>query len=381
MQGKYPYKVLFLSSFDPTDRKKLSGVSYSIHSTLIRDFETVSVLGPVQIRSLLKSFLGRVIRKLPIHYNMDHSHLMAWLYARAFKKLLPSDTWDIILAPRGSTEIAFLKTTIPIAYYTDTTFHSLYNYYEWFSGFSKLSVWEGNRIERKALENASACVFTSEWAAGSARDYYKIPENKIHLIPWGPNMETIPSREEVLAPKPVDHCRLLFLGVEWQRKGGEIAFQTFQILKNKGYHVKFTVCGCIPPSQFQDDDMEVIPFIDKNNPESKQRFHRLMLNHHFLVLPTRAECYGVVFVEASAYGMPIVTTDTGGIGAAVRNGINGIRFSLDAGAGQYADYIEHSFFKEDRFGALNRSARDFFEQELHWDNFSRKLCRIIDGIK
>ena len=373
--------MLFLSSFDPADRKKLSGVSYSIYTTLTRDFEAVSVLGPVNVRSLLNSFVGRMVRKLPIYYNMDHSHLLAWLYARAFKKLLPYNTWDIIMAPRASTEIAFLKTTIPIVYYTDTTFHSLYNYYEWFSGFSRLSVWEGNRIEQKALENASACVFTSEWAAVSARDYYKIPENKIHLIPWGPNMETIPLREEVLAPKPKEYCRLLFLGVEWQRKGGEIAFQAFQILKQSGYKVKFTVCGCVPPSHFQDDDMEVIPFIDKNNPESKQRFHLLMLNHHFLVLPTRAECYGVVFVEASAYGMPIVTTDTGGIGAVVHNGINGIRFSLDAGAQQYAKYIEQVFFLDEHYQALNRSTRDFFEQELHWDNFSRKLNRIIESLK
>jgi glycosyltransferase involved in cell wall biosynthesis len=312
---------------------------------------------------------------------MDHSFLLAFLYARAFKKLLTSTSWDIILAPRASTEIAFLKTTIPIVYYTDTTFHSLYNYYEWFSGFSALSAWEGNQIEKRALKNATVCIFTSEWAAKSAREYYKIPGNKVHLIPWGPNMETLPSRDEVLAPKQTDRCHLLFLGVEWQRKGGEIAFNAFQILKNKGYKVKLTVCGCLPPSHFQDDDMEVIPFIDKNNPESNQRFHCLMLNHHFLVLPTRAECYGVVFVEASAYGMPIVTTDTGGIGAAVHNGINGIRLSLDAGAEQYANYIEQVFFKEEKYRALNLSTRNFFEQELHWDNFSCKLSRIIDSLK
>jgi glycosyltransferase involved in cell wall biosynthesis len=293
---------------------------------------------------------------------------------------LATASWDIILAPRASTETAFLKTTIPVVYYSDTTFHSLYNYYEWFSGFSRLSVWEGNRIEKRALENASVCIFTSEWAARSAREFYKIPEHKIHLIPWGPNMETIPAREEVLAPKPMECCRLLFLGVEWKRKGGEIAFQAFRILKSRGYNVKLTVCGCVPPDPFQDDDMEVIPFIDKNNPESGKRFHRIMLNHHFLILPTRAECYGIVFVEASAYGMPTVTTDTGGIGAVVRNGVNGIRLSPDAGAEQYADYIEQVFYQDGHYIALNHSTRDFFENELHWDNFTRKLNTIIQSL-
>jgi glycosyltransferase involved in cell wall biosynthesis len=242
-------------------------------------------------------------------------------------------------------------------------------------------VWEGNRIEKKALDNASACIFTSDWAANSALNHYKIPEHKIHLIPWGPNLESIPLREEVLAPRQTDTCNLLFLGVEWQRKGGEIAFNAFKHLKNRGYNVKLTICGCIPPEQFQDNDMTVIPFINKNKPESKQQFHQLMLSHHFLVLPTRAECYGVVFVEASAYGMPSVTTDTGGIASVVHNGVNGKRLPLTAGAEDYANFIEQVFYTEGKYQAMNLSTRDFFEQELHWDNFSRKLKLIIDSVK
>lgn len=34
---------------------------------------------------------------------------------------------------------------------------------------------------------------------------------------------------------------------------------------------------------------------------------------HLLLLPTRAECAGIVFNEASAYGVPILLTDTGGV--------------------------------------------------------------------
>jgi glycosyltransferase involved in cell wall biosynthesis len=381
MSDKYPGKILFLSSFDPADRKKLSGVSYFIYDTLIKDFETVDVLGPVQIRGFLNSIIGRIVRKLPVRYNLEHSYFLAYLYARAFRKLLNSHSCDIILAPRASSEIALLRTSIPIFYYTDTTFHSLYNYYEWFSGFSALSVWEGNRIEKKALDNASACIFTSEWAAKSALNFYKIPQNKVHIIPWGPNLESIPLRDEVLAQRQTDTCNLLFLGVEWQRKGGEIAFNAFRHLKNRGYKVKLTICGCIPPEQFQDNDMTVIPFINKNKPEAKQQFHQLMLSHHFLVLPTRAECYGVVFVEASAYGMPSVTTDTGGIGAVVHNNVNGSRLPLSAGPEEYANFIEQVFYTENRYQSMSLATRDFFEQELHWDNFSRKLNLLIDSVK
>ena len=53
-----------------------------------------------------------------------------------------------------------------------------------------------------------------------------------------------------------------------------------------------------------------------------------MSSSDILLLPTQAECAGIVFVEASAYSMPIFTHDTGGISNYVINGINGYRLPL-----------------------------------------------------
>lgn len=44
---------------------------------------------------------------------------------------------------------------------------------------------------------------------------------------------------------------------------------------------------------------------------------------NFLLLPTIAECAGIVFAEASGYGIPSITYDTGGVGTYVIDGING----------------------------------------------------------
>ncbi|TSA49979.1 MAG: glycosyltransferase [Sphingobacteriales bacterium] len=40
------------------------------------------------------------------------------------------------------------------------------------------------------------------------------------------------------------------------------------------------------------------------------------------MVPSRAECYGIVFAEASSYGLPSVSTDTGGVSAVVKEGVN-----------------------------------------------------------
>jgi glycosyltransferase involved in cell wall biosynthesis len=352
-----------------------------MYTSLKKSFEEVEVLGPVNTRGILKSYLGRIIKMMPFRYNLDHSFLLAFLYARAFKKRIPKGKFDVVFAPRASTEIALLNTTIPIIYFSDTTFKGLYNYYEWFSNFSALSVWEGNKIEKLALKRSAVCVFSSAWAGNSAINDYEVPPQKVHIVQWGPNLDSIPIREDVLAPKTRDVCKLLFVGVEWERKGGAIAYEAFKILKNKGYNVKLTICGCPVPPGLSHPDMEEIPYINKNIPEENYRFHQMMLTHHFFILPTRAECYGMVFAEASAYALPIVTTDTGGIESVVKNGINGFRLPLAASGQEYATTIENVFFKREVYEEMRITTRNFFEDVLHWDNFSFRINEVIAGLK
>lgn len=376
--GKLNYKVGFLSSFDPLDRKALSGVSYNFLKMFQSHFEFVEVVGPVNNRKILKGFLSRFLRKFPRRYNLDHSYLLSYLYALEFNKKLKGKEFDFIFAPRASSEIALLKTDIPIIYLSDATFDSLYGYYEWFSNFMQISIREGNKIEQMALNKAAICIFTSEWAANSAISKYRIDPLKIHRLPFGPNMDNIPTQQLSLNNKQRDVCKLLFLGVEWERKGGAVAFDTMIELKKRGIKSSLTVCGCIPPNTYHDDDLTVIPFLNKNNPEDYKIFESLLLEHHFLIVPTRAECFGVVFAEASAFGIPSLTSDTGGTAASVMNHKNGFRFSLQAKGSDYADKIQEIFSNyEQQYLPLVASTRETFLQEYDWESIARKFSGII----
>ena len=37
--------------------------------------------------------------------------------------------------------------------------------------------------------------------------------------------------------------KILFVGLTWKRKGGDIVLETIDILDKKGYNVDLTVCG------------------------------------------------------------------------------------------------------------------------------------------
>jgi glycosyltransferase involved in cell wall biosynthesis len=94
-------------------------------------------------------------------------------------------------------------------------------------------------------------------------------------------------------------------------------------------------------------------------------------------LPTRAECYGIVFCEASAYGLPVVTTNTGGVSGAVKDGVNGFLLSVDADADEYAIKIMELFSNDEKYYSLVKSSRDLFEKKLNWDAWALEVKKII----
>ena len=48
-----------------------------------------------------------------------------------------------------------------------------------------------------------------------------------------------------------DICRLLFLGVDWHRKGGDIALAVAELLNQKGIRTELDIVGCNTPRIYQ----------------------------------------------------------------------------------------------------------------------------------
>ena len=123
--------------------------------------------------------------------------------------------------------------------------------------------------------------------------------------------------------------------------------------------------------------MSVIRHLDKNDPSQRARLTDLFLSSDFLLLPTRAESYGIVFCEASAFGLLSVTTATGGVPTIVRDGENGALLPLDAGPDDYATVIRRLYEQPDELAALSASSRAAFETRLNWDTWA---ALVIDEL-
>ncbi len=149
-------------------------------------------------------------------------------------------------------------------------------------------------------------------------------------------------------------------------------------LEEMGVKSELTVCGVVLPKSFSHERMTVIPFLDKGDEIQRQKLYSLLLTSDFLLLPTRAELYGMVFCEASASGLPSVTTSTGGIPGAIEEGKNGFMLPLSARGTDYARVISKAYRDGQCYRELVKSSRAVFNEKLNWEAWAKSLKRLID---
>ncbi|MEO8954223.1 MAG: glycosyltransferase family 4 protein [Ktedonobacteraceae bacterium] len=327
--------------------------------------------------------LGRIVREAAKHHFKWHIAykrlpIVAKKQAKIAAQRLAGHRFDVIVALDCAPEIAFLQTDIPILLIVDITFHLQQDYSAEYSNLLAFSVRQGEIIEQAAFQNTSKLLFESSWAARSAIEDYGIAAQKIHVIAAGANLDHIPPREQVLAKKPSKQCRLLFVGVDWQRKGGDIAYETLLKLHEMGIEAELTVCGCVPPTNITHPHLTVIPFLDKNDERQVHEIEKLYIMSDFLVLPTRVEAFGVVFCEAGAFGLPVITTHTGGVPEVVKDSENGFLLPLDARGAEYAEVIAKIYRDEQRYAQMVRSGRAAFDERLNWDVWGMAVKDILN---
>ncbi|MGZ3901335.1 MAG: glycosyltransferase family 4 protein [Bacteroidia bacterium] len=371
-------KIGYLSAEDPKNKKVWSGTHYSIYKALSGIGE-VKILGPydpklpVTIGKVINQILLRLLKK---RFDYRHSASLSKAYARHFSKKINEEKFDVLVAPAASTEIAFLETTIPIIYITDGTFKSCLNYHKSLSNLTANSIELGNLIEQRAINNSKTVVVSSEWAAKSVKEDYGADPGKVMVIPFGANFEILPSEQELVFEIPTE-WKLLFVGVYWESKGGDIVFNAFNFLRERGYNVSLTILGCTPPPNVKDEKITVISFIDKNDPAGQQRLAEIFKQHHLLVLPTRFDCTPIVINEASAFGIPCIVANTGGVKGHLHEGLNGYLVDYADKGRKYAEIIEELITGPLKYIQLRQSTRKEYIEKLNWQHWIKAISEIL----
>ncbi len=373
-------KIGFYSSMPLENKRNWSGTMYKMYEQILASGHEAEWI-PQQVlddkeANILNRIQNTFYRIFHRGYNTKVNYYSSRRLGRKITSFLKQKDYDFIFAPTYLNDFAFVKTDIPIIYLNDATVAQLLNYYPYYSGFGLLSKLETQWIEKKMLKKATVNIFSSEWAANWAVHQYKIDENKVKVLKFGANLE-VPD-PWTFEKKLEGDIVFLFLAVDWIRKRGDLAYQSLKRLRDKGFPVKMQIIGCNP--DIKEEWVHIIPFLNKNNPEELKEIQRHLLHAHFLFVPTKADCTPIAFCEAAGYGLPVISTDTGGVSAHVESGKTGLLLPETAKATDYADAIEPLLNDKTEIKKMAIAAREKFEKELNWLVWRREFRNLIKNI-
>ena len=359
----------------------MSGIPYHIGKSLAAEAGKVDVLSPLD--SAASAILARssgLAARLPglAGYDVASSPALCKLRAHKASLAITRGNYDLVICVYAHALTAYLKADCPIVYVSDSTYRLNLKYYEYAKQQTARSQSNNDKLEQLAISNANFLIYPSSWAAESALLDYGADPAKIYEVPFGANIDPVPDADGCHARHLTGPCRLLYIGRDWARKGGSLAVETLHLLREAGVDARLTICGCDPPD-VRSGSVTVIPSISRKKPDEVAMLNGLFSEAHFLLLPTRAEAFGIVFAEASAFALPSITTDTGGVCGAVENGVNGYRLPLSASAEEYANLILGLWGDPEQYARLMRSTRARYEDSLNWSVWAQTLMNIVTG--
>jgi glycosyltransferase involved in cell wall biosynthesis len=177
------------------------------------------------------------------------------------------------------------------------------------------------RLNRAALHAAERLVTWSEWARTSLIVDYAVDPGRIHVLAPGAApayFEIGDARSTTARDRRV---KLLFVGGDFKRKGGSLLLEVMRGPLGERCELHL-VTNAEVGSQ---PNVLVHRNVRANSPE----LLRLYAEADIFVLPTLADCLALVLMEATAAGLPVVTTNVGALGEAVQHGQSGLLLPAD----------------------------------------------------
>lgn len=222
------------------------------------------------------------------------------------------------------------------------------------------------RYEKALYERMSAIFPMSRWLANSFIKDFGVSEDKVFPVYAGINMPDV----EVLPERDYSNPDILFVGRDFDRKGGTVLLDAFKIIKRNRPDATLTLVG--PDMSSPMEGIECKGFIRKDSEEGQNQLRELYLKAGVFVIPTLYEPFGIAFAEAMAHGLPCVGTEICAIPEIITGGKSGFLVpprSVDDLAKAILDILGDQKMARE-FGQYGFER---YRQDFRWEAVSRKI--------
>ncbi len=367
-----PKKIIFvkMSSFSHTNESLLSGLEkefldnqiivVDIWQDLVKKKSALNILTAFYEYGLKIAFSRRLF-SIALMRN-------SYIFQKVKKEINKKFNKENILFT-FQTQSLFDTSIVGIANYVYTDHTFLVN--KKYPSFNKNKVFFNERwikCEKSIYNNARINLTMSTHITNSIIEDYDCPAEKVKCVYAGSNVKS--KNISQLSSKRFRTKNILFVGVKWKRKGGPSLEKAFRKVLEKHPDATLTIVGCSPELNLKNCNI-----VGKVPLEEVEQYYK---KASIFCLPTTLEPFGIVFLEAMSYKLPIVATNIGAIPDFIIDGKNGYMVEpkdIDSLSEKLINLLE-SPEKCESFGKYG------FEKILDkytWENVATNIKKQIDG--
>lgn len=242
-------------------------------------------------------------------------------------------------------------------------------------GFNPRHLRKRTERENSLLRDAGAVVAFSEWAASYLRDDLHLDPDCIHVVPPGANVLQVDDLESTLEARLVrPHRRLLFVGVDFARKGGPVMLDAFAIVRSRRPETTLTIAG---PRKWPTAGAPG-PGVEFVGRLSISQTIEAFASHDLFVMPSVFEPFGIVYAEALANGLPCVGPNRFAVPEMVHHGQTG-RLVDSLHPEEIAEAILATLDDDDLYRSTVQAVEQS-RQRFRWDRAGRQVVEICRSV-
>lgn len=271
-----------------------------------------------------------------------------------------SEDYDFSLAI--GTFIQNLNPEKPHFIYTDHTMRANQYYPEGDKHIDLMK--ECIPYEEQSLKKATLVFTMSDNITRSLIEQYNLPEEKIIRVNGGINSPISGQFDSARYSQK----NILFIGIDWERKGGPILVDAFTKVKAKHRDATLTIIGCSPKVKIA--GIEVIGRIPQ------KEISRYLSKASCFCMVSRREPFGIVYLEAMHAGLPVIASNLGAAPDFVINDQTGFLVEPDD-IEWLAERIEQLISNPEKCRLMGEQAQKLASSEYTWERTQQKMYQSI----
>lgn len=208
-----------------------------------------------------------------------------------------------------------------------------------------------------------------------------IKDEKAFFVPFVMETKVAPENREYLCDGMI---HIFTVGKYEKRKNLQMMVEVFEQLK-ENYPIHLTIAGECTSKAHQGIYDSLEQYIKEHKIKdvllkknlSREEMEQEYTNADLFVIPSTGEPASISQLEAMAFSIPVICSDTNGTACYVENGLNGYQFA-DKNKESLKECVEQFLKGPDKIKVMGKNSYEYLEQNCQFENYFTGIMQCYD---